>query len=121
MLVRPAPFLLGLSYAALGLGLSALAVRETRDHAQLEAASHHSRGELTDQEVFRRTSLTDPALSSASQAGMVNNLNDGLAWGLFPILFATSGMPRSCSSACTRSASVMGRAYGCRGSTPDTV
>ena len=90
--LRPAPFLLGLSYAALGLGLSALAVRETRDHAQLEAASHHSRGELTDQEVFRRTTLTEPALSSASQAGMVNNLNDGLAWGLFPILFATAGL-----------------------------
>ena len=90
--LRPAPFLLGLSYAALGLGLSALAVRETRDHAQLEAASHHSRGELTDQEVFRRTTLTEPALSSASQTGMVNNLNDGLAWGLFPILFATAGL-----------------------------
>ena len=90
--LRPAPFLLGLSYAALGLGLSALAVRDTRDHAQLEAASHHSRGELTDQEVFRRTTLTEPALSSASQAGMVNNLNDGLAWGLFPILFATAGL-----------------------------
>ncbi|MEV0790413.1 MFS transporter [Kribbella sp. NPDC050459] len=90
--LRPAPFLLGLSYAALGLGLSALAVRETRDHAQLEAAGHHSRGELTDQEVFTRTTLTEPALSSASQAGMVNNLNDGLAWGLFPILFATAGL-----------------------------
>ncbi|MEV6273560.1 MFS transporter [Kribbella sp. NPDC051936] len=90
--LRPAPFLLGLSYAALGLGLSALAVRETRDHAQLEAAGHHSRGELTDREVFTRTTLTEPALSSASQAGMVNNLNDGLAWGLFPILFATAGL-----------------------------
>lgn len=90
--LRPAPFLLGLSYAALGLGLSVFAVRETRDHAHLEAARHQSRGELTDQEVFTRTSLTEPALSSASQAGMVNNLNDGLAWGLFPILFSTAGL-----------------------------
>ncbi|TCC25369.1 MFS transporter [Kribbella speibonae] len=90
--LRPAPFLLGLSYAALGLGLSVFAVRETRDHAHLEAARHPSRGELTDQEVFTRTSLTEPALSSASQAGMVNNLNDGLAWGLFPILFSTAGL-----------------------------
>src|SRR5436190_4992912 len=90
--LRPAPFLLGLSYAALGLGLSTFAVRETRAHAQLEAANHHARGELTDREVFSRTSLREPALSSASQAGMVNNLNDGLAWGLFPILFASAGL-----------------------------
>jgi MFS family permease len=90
--LRPAPFLLGLSYVALGLGLSALAVRETRDHARLEAASHPESPELTDREVFVRTSLREPALSAASQAGMVNNLNDGLAWGLFPILFATAGL-----------------------------
>ncbi|WP_436499639.1 MFS transporter [Actinokineospora sp. HUAS TT18] len=95
--LRPAPFLLGLSYVALGLGLSAFFVRETRDHARLEAATHrgrhhHLHGELTDREVFAHTSLREPALSAASQAGMVNNLNDGLAWGLFPILFATTGM-----------------------------
>ena len=90
--LRPAPFLLGLSYAALGLGLSAFLVRETRGYAQLEATGHHLRGELTNRQVFSRTSLREPALSSASQAGMVNNLNDGLAWGLFPILFATAGL-----------------------------
>ncbi|TDD16361.1 MFS transporter [Kribbella turkmenica] len=90
--LRPAPFLLGLSYAALGLGLTVFAVRETRDHAKLEAAGHQSTGELTNREVFARTSLREPALSSASQAGMVNNLNDGLAWGLFPLLFATAGL-----------------------------
>ncbi|MEU4606400.1 MFS transporter [Kribbella sp. NPDC023972] len=93
--LRPAPFLLGLSYAALGLGLTAVAVRETRDHAGLETAGHRASGELTDRQVFSRTSLREPALSSASQAGMVNNLNDGLAWGLFPILFATAGLPVS--------------------------
>ncbi len=99
--LRPAPFLLGIAFAALGLGLSTLAVRETRDHARLEAAGHvarddgrhdHLHGELTDREVFVQTSFREPALSSASQAGLVNNLNDGLAWGLFPILFAAAGL-----------------------------
>jgi MFS family permease len=99
--LRPAPFLLGLSYAVVGLGLCGLAVRETRDHARLEATQHtaradgrhdHLHAELTNGEVFTYTSVREPALSAASQAGMVNNLNDGLAWGLFPILFATAGL-----------------------------
>jgi MFS family permease len=88
--LRPAPFLLGLAYAALGLGLSTLAVRETRGHAYHEAGTPHS--ELSTSQVFTRTSFTEPALSAASQAGLVNNLNDGLAWGLFPILFAAHGL-----------------------------
>jgi MFS family permease len=76
-------------------------VRETRDHARLEAANHvaradgkhdHLHAELTDRQVFTQTSFREPALSSASQAGLVNNLNDGLAWGLFPILFAGAGL-----------------------------
>jgi len=99
--LRPAPFLLGIAFAALGLGLSTLAVRETRGHARLEAATHvgradgkhdHLHGELSNGQVFVQTSLKEPALSSASQAGLVNNLNDGLAWGLFPILFAAAGL-----------------------------
>jgi MFS family permease len=99
--LRPAPFLLGIAFAALGLGLSTLAVKETRGHARLEAASHiahpdgrhdHLHGELSNRAVFTQTSFREPALSSASQAGLVNNLNDGLAWGLFPILFATAGL-----------------------------
>jgi MFS family permease len=99
--LRPEPFYLGICYAALGLGLSALAVRETREHARLEAVSHiaradgrhdHLHGQLTDRQVFAQTSFREPALSSASQAGMVNNLNDGLAWGLFPVLFAAAGL-----------------------------
>ncbi|HEY0772606.1 MAG TPA: MFS transporter, partial [Nocardioidaceae bacterium] len=52
----------------------------------------HLHDELTDREVFAQTSFREPALSSASQAGLVNNLNDGLAWGLFPILFAAGGL-----------------------------
>ena len=99
--LRPAPFLLGIAFAAFGLGLSTLAVKETRGHARLEAATHiarddgrhdHLHGELTDGQVFTQTSFREPALSSASQAGLVNNLNDGLAWGLFPILFAGAGL-----------------------------
>ncbi|MEV4060372.1 MFS transporter [Nonomuraea dietziae] len=89
--LRPAPFLLGLSYAALGLGLSALFVKETREHARLEGGSAHG-NETRTWHIFLRTSFKDPSLSAVSQAGMVNNLNDGLAWGLFPILFAAGGL-----------------------------
>lgn len=92
--LRPAPFLVGLSYAVIGLGLSAAFVRETSSHARLEADRHpHPAPELTNREIFRRTSFTEPALSAASQAGLVNNLNFGLSWGLFPILFASTGIP----------------------------
>jgi MFS family permease len=101
--LRPAPFLLGLAYVFIGLGLSGLVVRETRDHARLEASQHIGRAgggrdleaSLTNREVFHRTSISEPALSAASQAGMVNNLNDGLAWGLFPILYASADVPVS--------------------------
>ena len=99
--LRPEPFYLGIAYAALGLGLSVLAVRETRGHARLEAGAHRARADgrhehlnadLTDREVVAQVSLREPALSAASQAGLVNNLNDGLAWGLFPVLFAGAGL-----------------------------
>ena len=94
--LRPAPFLLGAAYIALGLGLSAAAVRETRQYARYEAATHvaagHLGAHLTTRQVAWLTSFSEPALSAACQAGMVNNLNDGLAWGLFPILFARHGL-----------------------------
>jgi MFS family permease len=95
--LRPAPFLLGAAYVALGLGLSTLAVKETRGHAHLEAATHLPAmgalpGQLTTRDVVVLTSFRDKALSAASQAGMVNNLNDGLAWGIFPLLFARHGL-----------------------------
>ncbi|WP_427018983.1 MFS transporter [Pseudarthrobacter sp. P1] len=95
--LRPGPFLLGAAYIALGLGLSVLAVRETRQHAAVEAANHvdshaGAGASLSTLEVFTLTSFRDRSLSAVSQAGMVNNLNDGLAWGLFPILFATAGL-----------------------------
>ena len=96
--LRPAPFLLGLSYALIGLGISAVFVRETRGHAHLEAENHlgaefRGHGRLSNREIFTRTTFAEPALSSACQAGLVNNLNFGLSWGLFPILFAGTGMP----------------------------
>jgi MFS family permease len=95
--LRPAPFLLGAAYIALGLGLSAAAVRETRDYARYEAASHVQAdgrpGEhLSTGQIAWLTSFRERALSSACQAGMVNNLNDGLAWGVFPVLFARHGL-----------------------------
>ncbi len=95
--LRPEPFFLGLAYAALGLGLSALVVRETRGHAELEATTHTPAsdglgGGLRASRVFLLTSFRERALSASSQAGMVNNLNDGMAWGLFPLLYAAGGL-----------------------------
>ncbi|MBB3035923.1 MFS transporter [Hoyosella altamirensis] len=99
--LRPAPFLLGLSYTAIALLLSGFLIRETRDHARLEASQHtpradgrhdHLHSDLTNRQIAVQTSFTEPALSSASQAGLVNNLNFGLAWGLFPLLFATADL-----------------------------
>jgi MFS family permease len=91
--LRPEPFYLGIACAAAGLGLSLLFVRETRAHAGVEAEGAPSRGpEVSGRELFARSVWRDPAFSSASQAGLVNNLNDGLAWGLFPLFFAAAGL-----------------------------
>jgi MFS family permease len=91
--LRPEPFLLGLAYAGLGLALSGLVVRETHGHARLEASNHAGAdGELSTRQVFAQTTYREPALSSCSQAGLVNNLNDGLAWGVFPLYFASTGL-----------------------------
>ena len=95
--LRPGPFFLGLAYAALGLGLSAIVVRETRGHAVFEAATHATApgkpgDRLSSRAVFVLTSFRERALSSCSQAGLVNNLNDGIAWGLFPLLYARGGL-----------------------------
>jgi MFS family permease len=90
--LRPEPFLLGVAYAALGLALSSLAVRETREYARTEAARHGPGSDLSTSQIAWRTSITEPALSAASQAGLVNNLNDALAWGIFPLLFAAHGL-----------------------------
>ena len=91
--LRPAPFLLGAVFIALGLGLSSVFVRETRGHARHEIASHAVPGDrLTIRRVLTHTSLRNRSLLAVNQAGLVNNLNDGLAWGLLPVLFAADGL-----------------------------
>jgi MFS family permease len=94
--LRPGPFLLGLAYAGLGLGLSVLLVRDTRGHVELEhglRAHTEAHTETTRwRGVFWRTTLLDRNLSAASQAGLVNNLNDGMAWGLLPLYYAAAGL-----------------------------
>jgi MFS family permease len=93
--LRPQPFYLGVAYVALGLLLSAFMVRETKDHVlhemNLRRAEAPERS-LSQREVFWRTTFTDRNLSSVSQTGLVNNLNDGMAWGIFPLYFAAAGI-----------------------------
>jgi MFS family permease len=92
--LRPEPFYPGVLFVALGLGLSVFAVRETQQHVTAEVAQRAA--ELSAlpsrREVFWRTTIADRNLSSVTQAGLVNNLNDGMAWGLFPLYFAAAGI-----------------------------
>jgi MFS family permease len=90
--LRPGPFLLGLSYALLGLGASVLFVRETRGHVEHEQAMVERPPSPPLRAVFWRTTLHDRNLSAASQAGLVNNINDGMAWGLLPLFYASAGL-----------------------------
>jgi MFS family permease len=93
--LRPEPFYLGVGFVGIGLALSVLLVRETKHHVAAESRLFGDlppEGLPSAREVFWRTSLFDANLSSVSQAGLVNNLNDGMAWGLFPLVFATAGM-----------------------------
>ena len=92
--LRPQPFYLGIGFVAIGLALSALLVRDTSHHVahEAKAADHGASGRLTQGEVFWRTTFADRNLSAISQAGLVNNLNDGMAWGIFPLFFAAAGM-----------------------------
>ena len=91
--LRPAPFLLGIGYAVFGLLLSVLLIRDTREHVALEVLQHGFTPAATGfWQVFRRTSLGDRNLFAASQAGLVNNLNDGMSWGILPLFFASYGL-----------------------------
>ena len=92
--LRPQPFYLGVVFAVLGLGLSVALVRDTAAHVSRESALTDTppTATPTPREVFWLTTLKDRNLSSISQAGLVNNLNDGMAWGLLPIVFASAGM-----------------------------
>src|SRR3989442_1367491 len=94
--LRPYPFYLGIGIAVVGLVVSVLAVRETRGHVALEsiAAPAPSTSETPRLgRIFYVTSLGNVSLFAACQAGLVNNLNDGMSWGLFPLFFAAHGLP----------------------------
>ena len=91
--LRPAPFYPGIAFAVVGLVLSVFAVRETRGHARAEArqlGSDAPRPRFA--HILLLTSWKDRALFAASQAGMVNNLNDGMVWGLIPVFLAARGL-----------------------------
>lgn len=91
--LRPVPIYLGIGYALAGAVLSILLVRDTRDHVRLEASSHAEQAaSISFREIFALTSFRDRNLFAASQAGLVNNLNDGMSWGIFPLFFASFGL-----------------------------
>ena len=92
--LRPAPFFLGIAIAGLGLGASVLFVRETHGHAISESrlASESPDAAIGWLGLAWRSTIADRSLSAASQAGLVNNLNDGLVWGLLPIVWLSAGL-----------------------------
>jgi MFS family permease len=91
--LRPVPIYVGVAYALLGTVLSILLARDTRGHVRLEASSHaQEAAPIRFSEVFALTSFRDRNLFAASQAGLVNNLNDGMSWGIFPLFFASFGL-----------------------------
>ena len=93
--LRPQPFYPGIVIALVGLAVSILLVKETRGHAHLEAAAApkpSSPAAPSLRHVFLMTSLGNASLFAACQAGLVNNLNDGMSWGLYPLFFAAHGL-----------------------------
>jgi MFS family permease len=95
--LRPQPFYLGVAFALAGLILSVFFVQETHGHARhestlLDGAAAQAADKPSFAQILLLTSWKDRALFASSQAGMVNNLNDGLAWGLFPLFFAAAGL-----------------------------
>jgi MFS family permease len=91
--LRPMPIYLGVAYALLGTALSILLVRDTREHVRLEAGNIPRQTAMVGfWEIFALTSFRDRNLFAASQAGLVNNLNDGMSWGIFPLFFASFGL-----------------------------
>ena len=91
--LRPVPFYLGIGYATLGLLISVFLVRDTTEHVRLEMEQHPPESApLTFRDVFSRTSFKDRHLFACSQTGLVNNLNDGMSWGVFPLFFSAFGL-----------------------------
>ena len=87
--LRPEPMFLGLAVVGLGLGLSALWVRETISHMELENGSGSGRSFL---EVAALGSYRHRGLAAVSRTGLINNANDALAWGLLPVLLVGQGL-----------------------------
>ena len=95
--LRPEPFYVGIGYAVLGLALSVLLVRDTSAHAALQGhladeAVGGGPGPVSLRRVVAETSWRNRTLFGASQAGLVNNLNDAVSWTVFPVLFAGLGV-----------------------------
>ncbi|MGD9979467.1 MAG: MFS transporter [Hyphomonadaceae bacterium] len=90
--LRPAPIYLGAGYAVAGLVLSVFMVRDTRAHVALETKDVSASAPIRFGEVFALTSFKDRNMFAASQAGLVNNLNDGMSWGIFPLFYASFGL-----------------------------
>lgn len=94
--LRPEPFYLGVLFAVMGLILSVAFVRDSHGHAHHEASLRTLPASVPAGspfgEIFRLTSWRDRRLFSVCQAGLVNNLNDAVAWGLFPLFFAAGGL-----------------------------
>jgi MFS family permease len=90
--LRPAPFYLGIGIAIIGLVMSIAFVRETHGHARVEAASAAPTIAPSLGRIFFVTSIGHASLFAACQAGLVNNLNDGMSWGLYPLFFAEHGL-----------------------------
>ncbi|WP_345725752.1 MFS transporter [Chitinophaga polysaccharea] len=96
--LRPQPFYIGIAYTILGLLLSIFIIRDTRPYAVLEASqvAVTTSGERPHRPnlwwVFKETSIKNKNLFAVSQAGLINNLNDGMSWGVFPLLFVSAGV-----------------------------
>jgi MFS family permease len=91
--LRPEPFYLGVPYVVLGLLVSVFLVRDTGEYVQLEMEFHAPEpSPLSFREVFSKTSYGNRNLFACSQAGLVNNLNDGMSWGVFPLFFSAFGL-----------------------------
>ena len=104
--LRPQPFYLGIGVVLVGLFLSVLFAHESLEHSRLEARSHTSgnetgltarhqasaAGRIPLRKIFALASWNNLALFSCCQAGLVNNLNDGMSWGIYPLFFASFGL-----------------------------
>ena len=92
--LRPEPFYLGIGIAAAGLALSVLFVRDTATHLALETASLSGQTAVPSsfKANFADATWRRPYLFGLTQAGLVKNLNDGVAWGIFPLFFASQGL-----------------------------